>query len=167
MSRTIETTRFGIFLINEADILHFPEGIPGFEIHKEWVIAGEDFEPIKWLQSLEDADVALPVTHPSFVMDTYAPRFADEDLEEVHEGSPETLVLLLVLSIPEGEPWNITANLRAPIIIQHLERKGKQVICLNEDYPLRAHVFPEDVREKLHFRHAAASAADSEAGEGR
>jgi len=60
----IETTRFGRFTVNDEDLIHFPKGIPGFETHKKWALAGEDDSPIKWLQSLSDGDVALPVVVP-------------------------------------------------------------------------------------------------------
>ena len=43
----------------------------------------------------------------------------------------------------------MTANLRAPIVINLKTRKAVQVIALNEEYPIRHVVFPEDVREKM------------------
>jgi len=137
----IHTTRFGPFTVNDEDIIRFPQGIPGFETHKEWAITGEDDNPVKWLQSLADGDVALPVTHPTVLMKEYAPRFADEDLETVRCGEDKNLVLLIVLAIPEGNPWDMTANLRAPLIINHVERVGVQVIAMNEEYALRHPVF--------------------------
>lgn len=165
MQRSIETTRFGPFTFDEEAILSFPRGIPGFETHKEWVIAGENDEPVKWLQSIVDGDVALPVVRPGSILDTYSPRFADEDLEEIRCGSDEGLVLLLVLSIPEGRPWDMTANLRAPIVLQHIRRTGQQIICLNEEYPLRANVFPEEMRKKMERRGASATEAVTAEGE--
>ena len=43
----------------------------------------------------------------------------------------------------------MTANLRAPIILNLKTHKAVQVIALNEEYPIRHIVFPEDVREKM------------------
>lgn len=149
MPRTIETTRFGSLTINDEEIVSFPRGIPGFETHTEWVLAGEDENPVKWLQSLSDSEVALPVTHPSVFMGRYAPRFADEDLEEVRCGSDEGLMLLVILSIPEGRPWEMTANIRAPIVLQHIRRVGKQIICLNEEYSVRQSIFSQEARSVL------------------
>ena len=149
MPRIIETSRFGALAVEDGDVVVFPKGIPGFDDHREWVIAGEDDDPIKWLQSMNDADVALPVTAPSVILDRYAPRFADEELEEVRLGSDENMMLLVVLSLPAGAPWDMTANLRAPIVLNHVKRIGKQIISLNEDYPLKANVLPEPVRNAL------------------
>ena len=43
----------------------------------------------------------------------------------------------------------MTANLRAPILINIKTRKAVQVIALNEEYPVRYVVFSEDIREKM------------------
>ena len=59
------------------------------------------------------------------------------------------LALLIVVSIPEAAPWNMTANLRAPVVLNLKTRKAVQVIALNEEYPIRHIVFPEEVRDKM------------------
>ncbi len=170
MPRTMETTRFGSLAVNDDEIINFPHGIPGFEEHTEWVMAGEDDNPVKWLQSLSDGDVALPVTHPSVFLGHYAPRFADEDLEEVRQGSDEGLMLLVILSVPEGRPWETTANLRAPIVLQHIRRVGKQIICLNEEYSIRHGIFAREDRTaeepEGEFPEQDASPLDEEEGDG-
>ena len=63
--------------------------------------------------------------------------------------NPADLALLIVVSIPRDAPWNMTANLRAPILINLKTHKAVQVIALNEEYPIRHIIFPEDVREKM------------------
>ena len=163
MPRIIETSRFGALAVEDGDVIVFPKGIPGFDDHREWIIAGEDDDPIKWLQSLNDADVALPVTPPSVILDRYAPRFADEELEEVRLGSDENMMLLVVLSLPAGAPWDMTANLRAPIVLNHVKRIGKQIIALNEEYPLKADVLPEPVRNALKAKTEKSEGAAAEA----
>jgi len=70
-----KTLRFGLLEYSEGDVLYFPKGIPGFDDHKRWLLLGDDDEgnPIKWLQSLEDSDVALPVMPPEFIISKYDP----------------------------------------------------------------------------------------------
>ena len=67
-------------------------------------------------------------------------------LQNIEDGS---LALLIVVSVPDGAPWNMTANLRAPILVNVKTHKAVQVIALNEEYPIRHMIFPEDVREKM------------------
>ena len=145
----IQTERFGEVAYTSEDILFFPRGIPAFEDKHEWILAGSDDSAIRWLQSLDDNKLALPVTSPDAVQPDYNARIPEDELELVGSFDPSELALLIVVSIPEAAPWNMTANLRAPILINIKNRRAVQVIALNEEYPVRYTVFSEDVREKL------------------
>ena len=147
--KKIETSRFGSVSYSEEEILFFPRGIPAFESHHDWILAGADDSAVKWLQSLDDGDLALPVTSPDAVQPDYNARIPEDELRLVGSVNPQDLALLIVVSIPDSAPWNMTANLRAPILINLKSHKAVQVIALNEDYPIRHMVFPEDVRKKM------------------
>lgn len=147
--KKIETSRFGTVSYSEQEILFFPRGIPAFESKHEWILAGSDDSAVKWLQSLDDGDLALPVTSPDAIQSDYNARIPEDELQLIGSVNPKDLALLIVVSIPDSAPWNMTANLRAPILINLKTHKAVQVIALNEDYPIRHMVFPEDVREKM------------------
>ena len=49
----------------------------------------------------------------------------------------------------ESIDFSIDVNLRAPIVINHRTRRGRQVISLNEEYSMRAPLFSEEEREVL------------------
>ena len=145
----IKTERFGEVTCNSEDVLFFPRGIPAFEDKHEWILAGSDDSAIRWLQSVDDGSLALPVTSPDAVQPDYNARIPEDDLNLVGSFNPAELALLIVVSIPESAPWEMTANLRAPILINITTRKAVQVIALNEEYPVRHVVFSDEVREKL------------------
>ena len=145
----INTERFGEVAYTSEDVLFFPRGIPAFEDKHNWILAGTDDSAIKWLQSLDDGELALPVTSPDAIQSDYNARIPEDDLTLVGSVNPADLALLIVVSIPEAAPWDMTANLRAPILINLKSHKAVQVIALNEEYPVRHVVFSEDVREKL------------------
>lgn len=145
----INTARFGQVSYKEEDVLFFPRGIPAFESNHKWILAGSDDSAIKWLQNIEDGDLALPVTSPDAIRPDYNARIPEDELKLVGSVNPADLALLIVVSIPKSAPWNMTANLRAPILINLKTRKAVQVIALNEEYPIRHVIFPEDVREKM------------------
>ena len=147
--KTVITSRFGEVSYNEEEVLFFPRGIPAFENMHSWILAGSEDNAVKWLQSIEDGDLALPVTSPDAVQSDYNARIPEDELKLIGSLNTSDLALLIVLSIPEGAPWNMTANLRAPILINIKTHKAVQVIALNEEYPIRHVVFPEDVREKM------------------
>ena len=145
----IKTERFGEVEYAQEEILFFPRGIPAFEDKHEWILAGSDDSAIRWLQSLDDGDLALPVTSPDAIQPDYNARIPEDELNLVGSVNPADLALLIVVSIPEYAPWDMTANLRAPILINIKTRKAVQVIALNEEYPVKHVVFSEEVREKL------------------
>lgn len=149
MSQTMTSTRFGEISYSDEDMLFFPRGIPAFEKNFNWLLAGDEDNAIKWLQNIEDGDLALPVTTPDAVMPDYNAKIPEDELELVGSKDPGDLALLIVVSIPEAAPWNMTANLRAPILVNLKSRKAVQVIVLNEEYPIRHAVFPENVREAM------------------
>jgi flagellar assembly factor FliW len=148
--QTLISSRLGEITYTDDDVFIFPRGIPAFEKHHNWLLAGEeDNNAIKWLQNIEDGDLALPVTTPDAVMPDYNAKIPEDELDLVGSRDFTDLALLIVVSIPEAAPWNMTANLRAPILINMKNRKAVQVIALNEEYPIRHVVFPEDVREAM------------------
>ena len=159
----IDTERFGEVSFREEDLLTFPRGIPAFEDKHRWVLVGSEDNAVKWLQSVEDGALALPVTTPDAVRPDYNARIPEDELTLVGSTNTADLALLIVVSIPEAAPWNMTANLRAPILLNLKTRKAVQVIALNEEYPIRHVVFPEDVRETM----KAQAAANPTAGAGQ
>ena len=146
---TVNTSRFGEVSCNDDDLLIFPRGIPAFEDNHKWILAGSDDNAIRWLQNIEDGDLALPVTSPDAVRPDYNAKIPDDELKLIGTKDFSELAFLIVLSVPEGAPWDMTANLRAPILINIRTRKAVQVIALNEEYPIKHPVFPDDVRDKM------------------
>ena len=147
---SIKTTRFGELFYEEGDVIVFPRGIPGFERSRNWAITGDEEGVIKWLQSLDDAELALPITTPDIVMPEYNARIPDDEIELLGEiQSNDDLALLSVVSIPSAAPWDMTVNLRAPILVNVKTRRAAQIIVLNEDYTLRHPVFSESVRAEM------------------
>ena len=148
----IKSSRFGEISCSQEDIITFPRGIPAFEQCREFVIIAPDDSAVKWLQSASEPGLALPVTSPDAVRSDYNARIPDDELKLLGRGEnpdPSDLALLVVLTIPNGLPWEMTANLRAPILINLSTRLAVQVIALNEEYPVRFQVFPQNVRSKM------------------
>ena len=149
MVQLMASSRFGEISYSEEDVLFFPRGLPAFEKNRNWVLAGEEDNAIKWLQNIEDENLALPVTTPDAIMPDYNAKIPEDDLDLLETKDSGDLALLIVVSIPDSAPWNMTANLRAPILVNLRSRKAVQVIALNEEYPVRHIVFPENVREAM------------------
>lgn len=161
MPQICETTRFGKLEVQDEDIIVFPKGIPGFELHDRWILAGEEDNPVKWLQSLVDGGIALPVVIPQTIADNYNARIPEEDLVQLKTEDVGDLAILIVVAIPPAAPWDMTANLRAPIVINHKKRLACQIIVQNEEYDVRTPFLSDDVKAFLRKKATEPAGPDS------
>jgi len=137
----IETVRFGAVEIDEAKLITFNDGIPGLEAYCKYALLQfEESYPIIWLQSVDEGGICLPVLDTFAVLTGYVFDIADEDVRELELKGPEELHVVSVLVIPE-EIQGMTANLAAPIIINTVSGKAKQIMLNGSDYNVRAPVF--------------------------
>ena len=139
----IDTVRFGPVEIDEAKAIVFDEGIPGLEeYHSYALLQFEESYPIIWLQSTEDAGVCLPVLDTFVVLDGYVFDIDDSVVKELRLTGPEDLHVVSVLVIPD-DIQRMTVNLAAPVIINTVTGKAKQIILPGSDYNVRVPVFPD------------------------
>ncbi|MBE5923063.1 MAG: flagellar assembly protein FliW [Lachnospiraceae bacterium] len=140
----VQTKFFGEVEIDDAKILDFPNGIIGFEDFKKFAIIydiDDDKETkISWLQSVEEATLALPVIDPMAIVNEYSPMIEDELLKPLGNSADEDLLCLLVMTVP-SDMTKVTANMKAPVIINSKTNKGVQLIVDNADYPVKFNVY--------------------------
>jgi len=130
-------TRLGSIEIKDDKIISFKNGILGLEEQKEYILLdhpGTDI--IKWLQSLKDGDIALPVINPGNFFPKYSPKISQEDLNDLSIKDTRQAVVLCVINIPE-DIEQITVNLKAPIVINTKTRLADQLIAQNPNYSTR------------------------------
>ena len=139
-----KTKFFGEVELDDDKILEFPHGIIGFEELRKFAIIydekNEGATTISWLQSLEEQALALPVIDPLAVTTDYTPMIEDELLEPLGNPADEDLLFLLAMTVP-SDMTKVTANMKAPIIVNTVAKKGVQLIVENEDYPVKFNVY--------------------------
>ena len=139
----IETIRFGQVNIDESKLITFSEGIPGLEeYHMYALLQFEESYPIIWLQSVDEGGVCLPVLDTFAVLTEYVFDIGDEDVETLELNGPEDLHVVSVLVIPE-DIRQMTVNLAAPIIINTVTGKARQIMLSGGEYSVRAPVFQD------------------------
>jgi len=140
----INTRPFGEVEINEADIIEIKDGIIGFEESTRFVLLSiPEEEPFSWLQSLDEPALAFVVVNPYAVLSmAYKPRLGGPDLEALGVTKADQLILYCIVVVPEN-PANMTVNLKAPVAFLEQEKRGKQVILLNEEYMVRHRLLEE------------------------
>jgi flagellar assembly factor FliW len=140
MPLTFESSRFGSLEIDGDAVIEFPAGLIGLGGARYALIATDPAAPFAWLHSVEDPDVALPVTNPWLHYGDYAVELSDADSQRIGADDPAQLDVWVTVRA-SGEPSDFSCNLRAPIVVWN--GQGHQVINEAPDAPVRAPLFPE------------------------
>jgi flagellar assembly factor FliW len=119
----IETTRFGTLDLDETTFIHFPWGIPGFEELKRYVLLDHREGPFKWLQAIDDPNVAFVVCPPDVVGLRY--KVPHEKATPIVLKTAEDLVLLVMVSF-DKEDRNLRIHLRGPLLFNAENRQAYQ-----------------------------------------
>jgi flagellar assembly factor FliW len=138
----LDSTRFGKIEIREDAVLTFPDGLIGLPGRQYALIAQTEDSPFYWLHSVEDGDLALPVTNPWVFFSDYEARVSDGDAAEIGIEAPEEATIFCVVRAAE-RPEDFTANLLAPVVVHAARRVGKQVINEAGGYRVREPLFAE------------------------
>lgn len=139
---TIETRLFGEITIADEKLISFPDGIVGFPFMKQFaLIRDEENEnaAIMWLQSMEEPQFAMPVIEPNLIEENYNPVVDDEYLAPVGDISPEQTYSLVTITVP-ADIEKMTANLKAPIVINMSNNKAVQII-VEDDYQVKHPIY--------------------------
>ena len=142
----IKTRIFGDVTISDDKMISFPNGIVGFPDLKDFALIHDeeqgDQAGIRWMQSVQEPNFAMPVVDPLVAKEDYNPTVED-DLLKVIGDSTDPLVLVTI-TVP-SDLTKMSVNLKAPIVINVESRKAVQVI-LDEDYPVKFYIY--DIMKK-------------------
>lgn len=140
----INTRVFGEIDIAEDKIIHFPGGIVGFPDMTEFALIHDSEKEsvcaVRWLQSMQEPEFAMPVMDPLAVVPDYNPEVEDELLKPIGELDPESILVLVTMTVPK-DIKNMTVNLQAPLVINADEKKACQIIVDTEKYPIRFPIY--------------------------
>ena len=138
------TTRiFGEVNVEDNKVINFPNGIIGFPDLKRFTLMfDEDDEgnTIKWLQSIEEPDFAMPVLDPLIVCPDYKPEIDKDKIKDIGELADEEILVLVTVTVPH-DLTKMTVNLMGPFIINVKDMKGAQCIVENDEYPVKFPIY--------------------------
>ncbi|HRP01260.1 MAG TPA: flagellar assembly protein FliW [Candidatus Kapabacteria bacterium] len=122
---TIQTPHFGKLTVNEEMIFLFDNGMLGFEDLTNFVVVSEDESaPFKWLISIEKPEIGFPMLSPWLIDLNYSPG---------NHYDIEKQVFFVVVTL-ENENGKMTANMKAPVILDTENLKGEQIILPFDKY---------------------------------
>ncbi len=143
----VKTTRFGEIEVKDEDLIELPAGLIGFPELKSYVLLDHDKDsPFKWLQSLDDGAIAFVLINPLLFKSDYTVEVTEAEVSDLSLQAEEDAVISVIITIPHN-PQNMTANLKAPLVFNLQNRRGKQLVLSNSAYATR-HNFMEEVRKQ-------------------
>ncbi|MFJ8266891.1 flagellar assembly protein FliW [Peribacillus asahii] len=147
----ISTKFHGEIEINEEDIYTFESGVPGFLEENQFGLLPLDETPFFVLQSIKTQEVAFIMTNPFDAFPMYEVDLSDEVLADLQIQSEQDVAVFTILSV--RDPFEkTTANLQAPIILNHTKKLGKQYIMKTGNYTTRHELIPPSVAAKQEVR---------------
>lgn len=136
----VETRYFGEINLDDHKVIHFEQGLFGFEEFKDYTILydgeAEERPLFSWLQSVTKKELSFPVVNPQMISKDYDPIVEDSLLEPLGEIKSEDLVVLLLATIPENVR-EASVNMKAPLIINAETRLGMQIVAENPEYEIK------------------------------
>ena len=140
IGETVVETRFGVYAFDVTNTLVFPMGLLGFSGRQSFGLANlpqPELASYKLLQSLEQPGLSFIVTplEPGSGLVTQA------DLEAACRAAGLDVAgatFLLMVTLRQGlNGLEMTANLRAPLVLDLKHHLGRQIVLQNADYPIR------------------------------
>ncbi|PRR85240.1 flagellar assembly protein FliW [Clostridium luticellarii] len=139
----LKTKYHGVRHYDEKDIITFKKGIPGLENLKKYIIfPAEENEMFYILQSIEDLAIGLILVSPFNVLRDYEFKLDENKGKDLGISSHEDILIMNTVTL-SSKIESITANLKAPLVININKKIGEQIILDNSDYPIKYPLFEE------------------------
>ncbi|HME41967.1 MAG TPA: flagellar assembly protein FliW [Syntrophorhabdales bacterium] len=120
-----ETSRFGKLEVAEDKVIQFPAGLLGFPRVKRYVLLDYEDTPIKWLQAIDDPDVAFIVMEPRMLVQDYTISLDATTRQALLLDAEEDLAILAIVRVEKGQ---VLANLKGPLLFNSRLKIGIQAV---------------------------------------
>lgn len=134
-------TEFGDMDVSNKDIIHFDQGLLGFDDIKDYVLIKHDEQGM--IMTMQYADGEIPqfvVLDPFAVVTDYHPILPTTTLKQLGSKNSNDLKYLVIAVVRENY-LDTVVNLKSPIVINPETRCAAQIIVENTDYSMQHKVF--------------------------
>ena len=124
--------------VPEVQVLSLAEPLPGFPGHRDFVLVPADAAGLLfWLQSVApDGPRFLAVPAAPFFPD-YAPALPRAACAELGIGGAAEADIYCLVTVPDGDVTAATANLRAPLVVNPVTHRARQIVLTDGGHPIR------------------------------
>lgn len=131
------SSRLGKIIFQEREMIRFPKGVIGFSDFKNYILLEiKEDKPFKWLQSVDDFDLAFVLIDPLIFFPHYKIKPDPDDLAELKEFELKKLKIYTIVTL-SSDPTQSSANLIAPLIFNFEKNLGKQTVLPKSPYTTR------------------------------
>lgn len=138
----VQTKYLGDMEVADNRVIQFPSGLPGFIDETAFVLLELPDNPVfQILQSTGTPSIAFIVTNPYHFHQDYVVDLDDSIIDNLQIENETDVVIFSIVTLKD--PFSTsTMNLKAPIIINSKNKRGKQYILNMDDYPSKATIAP-------------------------
>ena len=132
----VVTTRFGIVVVSEADLIRVPDGLVGF---RELTLFVQLPDPrvagLSWLQSMTAPDIAFGLVAPPLALSDYRVELRPGDRAALELDDERSALIYVILN--RGEGGGLTVNLQGPLVINPVKRLCRQLVLTSSRFAVK------------------------------
>lgn len=133
-SVTIEHA-FGTITVSDEALMDFPQGgLFGFERVTRYALLPAARRGLWWLMSPTTPPVTFVLADPFVVAPSYELDLAESERERLGIEQPTDVIALVVLTLPADPGGVVTANLRAPLVVNITKRLAAQIVSRDDTH---------------------------------
>ncbi len=140
-------------VFQERDVVHFKNGIPGFDQFKRYVLVSvEEHKPFQWLVCVDNRSLRFALINPLCFRPDYNPRISKEQLEELEIENKADLTIFTIITL-NTPIMKSTANLMGPLFVNIKKNLGKQIVLDDDSYSTREPLMRDSKTQTTPERH--------------
>jgi len=121
----------------DPPVITTPDGLPGFDHLREWVLEQTGEESVfSLLRSLDRPGISLLVAEPWELAPGYEPDLPDAEMGALGAHHPDDVAVLVVVRL-DVESRQAFLNLAAPIVVHAAKGVARQMILDRQGWPMR------------------------------
>jgi flagellar assembly factor FliW len=130
--------------VDSRQIVTFNSGLIGLPQLKVFaLVEDEESLPIRPLQCVSTPEFVFIVINPFTIYPNYDVEISDDDAAELGVTSPSDVLVLAIVTVPEDIRY-VTANLLSPIVINMKNKRARQILLSDTDYPINYRILREE-----------------------
>ena len=132
----IHSKKLGSVSIDDSRVITFPRGLIDLPKHHRFAMIEYPDNFYHWLLSIDDPDLAMPITDPQMFHPTYDTRIDEQTASELLLSRMTAQVPLLMVFCRRYQDW-LVGNLIGPVVINAEKMLGAQVIATDKKWAVR------------------------------